>query len=381
MSFLDSLSYLIPQFRYSKFYARAKGAQDARLGLPPIVDLDAEARRLLETAGMLESHPHVGFAAWLLEKLQLPDQGLKAWLMSQQRYFLGYLSELRNLGEEFKESAVDALLRRDGKLKARYSQIKYRYEEAQAESNLFQRLYPDYPKERLLAPWMYWLIMAVVLIIEVPINLVALQLLGEGQALCLLVAIVIGLVIAVTAHWVGCAVNQPVKTPIDWCMLVVSVLVVVSAILGIAVIRHFYLVAQERPTMPWHGLFFVFVQLLTFAGGIHLARESSNTYRDLQDAEAALARKIKLCDDERSKLRSRLTTELEAYHRMIQELAAAYGNENRINKGSITQTVPEIRFGEWTDFADVDRDIPELPQARSRSRAAQSPETKGEVVQ
>lgn len=348
----ELLSLILVKCRYKIRFAIYKGALDRQDGLPSNEKLEAIASRLLSTNVLPAFKEHFPDAP-------LNKEDLIHWLKTRQKDLLGYLSELRNLGEELLCDVIRELHIQDVSLKTKYCIAKVRFLEAKNDLEMFEKQFPRYGRTREVAKWVYYLVVFLFVLGELPFNLVAMRLFGEAELLTIAVALVIGIVIAVTAHWIGGTSKQPIVTGIDKWMVGVSIMIVFAAIGGIAIIREVYLVNMgEKPNQAVTFAFVAF-QLLFFFVASYLSHASHNFRLELQECKHTLDLKLNTFLTKRKVLLKAKQNELSSSVDYLNELYSAYVTENRLAGGTKGTDTEFLFIKIPDDLSTIDEDNPE----------------------
>lgn len=339
--------------RYTTSFAHYKGKLDGRRSLPPSVPVDDIANRIHQNCVAVQQvQPDV--------PCDQPAHHVLDWLNLKQRYYLGYLSELRNLGEEIMCNEIANLYRLDSKLKSQWCDLELRRQDAQKDLEEFDRAFPNYPSRVSLLPWVYYLLLLFIGLAELPLNMAAFQLFGEAQLMTFAVAFALALIIPASAHWVGAVFKQPFRTRVDWGMIITTCLIVGLAILGIGLVREAYLHQVGEEVNRTVTFVFIGIQLALFVGGVIASYSAHDLKRDLKQR----VRKLKAFADQLSfkrKGRHKAVQEsIVRWQAFVNRLRAAYLRGNREAKGPLRQ-LGDIQLEIPGNVFNVDEDIPRLP--------------------
>lgn len=344
--FMELIGCIFPSRRYKENFARYKGGVDAKVGLPAIENPEIICLRIDQSSDV---------------KLPADCKESSDLISIKQRQFLGYSSELRNIGEQVLCKAIMELHKEDASLKSRQKSLEARLVEAKQEKDKFNELYPHYEGKRLLSPLAYYIIVTVCALGELPLNLVAFRLFGEAQFMTLLVAMVIAIIIPMIAHWIGAVLKQPYQTKIDNSILTVSVLIVLATIVSIGHVRERYLTMMgEKPDSVVTCAFFV-LQLLFFGIAIFLSYASHNIKQDIRDKIAHLNVSLKAIVSKRKTLRKQKKHDVDDTWAAINILLGAYLRENIIKGGSAKSMKQKIVLEIPEELAsnEIDNDGPD----------------------
>lgn len=351
IGFREYLSLLMPGRRYKNNYALYKGQSDAKVNCPPWRDCDRTADRLHAMDGLAKEYP------------DLPEtsSGLSVWLQKKQAYFLGYLAEIMSGGHEFLFWTLARLHKQDATIKARSCVLKAQLPELEEDLRLFKEIFPEYRSRRPIPPIISSLVITLLVIVELPLNIVAFRLFGENDLLTAAVALVIGIVISIVGHFIGVTFKRPSRSKVDLAVIALSIVVVVSTIIGVGKIRTIYLKSMGLTSDPAVELFFYVFQFFFFTASIFLSYNASDLYIELQEKKHALARAILNMGAQRKQIRNRLRGPVKSTWATIGELKASYTMENANSGGPLrtVSDVPTIILNIPDDFDVLDDDCPE----------------------
>lgn len=210
--------YYAPWSRYSNRYAQRRGRKDGAKNIPPpdgeeFADYEMELKNLAE-----ENIRRIG-GAWARE-----DRTLK-------REYSQALSE-------FEASKRDA-----GPAKGAYEQAAREHREATEEMG------KHYGKIQL-SPFAYMIIMAIIIVGEIPLNAVVFRIFGEAELMTYVISLVIAVGIPFGAHALGMLLRKkPFKQGVLTTESIFTILTMVMPLLGIMAVAYVRQKYFESPTV------------------------------------------------------------------------------------------------------------------------------------
>lgn len=215
------MSCVWPARRYTERFAKYKGMLDAKASLP-VQEGERQVVTRLAQAGFRKPGEY---------------RSILDWIRAGQRYMLGYASEIRNAAEQILAECAAKFLRVDKDLRSRQKDLEYRARDAETDLQRFNTLYPYYAAGRSLSLAAYYVVVAAIAIVELPLNVVAFDLFKEERLMTWMVALALAFAIPTVAHWVGAVLKQPWRTASDNRFLFLSIAVVVISLCMIAYLR------------------------------------------------------------------------------------------------------------------------------------------------
>lgn len=353
-SLRETLSLLRVMNRYKEGFAYHKGAQDAKRGLP-LAEREGEIARRIEAAYDSVRQVYPEFPC------ERSTQAIELWLTQKQRRYLGYLAELRDLGEELICNEVAGFYHTDGQLKSQWCNFECRRRDAQNDLEEFDRAFPSYTSRVSLVPWAYYLLLILIGLAELPLNLAAFQLFGEAQLMTAAVALALALIIPAAAHWIGAVIKQPFRTRVDRGMLIVTSLVVLIGILGIGLLREAYLRQMGEEVNHAITLVFIGIQLTLFVGGIIASYNAHDLRHDLEKQRDMLKIAVDNLRRKREAMRRALSASIDGWQAWLNRMRAAYVRGNR-EAGGAARELGKIELE--VPPLPLDEDIPQLTEPR-----------------
>jgi len=238
---------------------------------------------------------------------------LPPWESSEQPHFVRELKDVADgqiigLGEKWVR--VDRTLRQRWSLAAR-DVLLFRREEEEAEArygracDIYREVHQkDPPPVKSLRNIAYWILVAVLLIVEFPMNEVVFRLFGENEIFTAITTCAIALSLLVCAHDFGRRLKQwEFESRVDKALTVTALILPVLTVACVAYLRQIYLKqsTEEVSTIPSAALYGVFsiFNLIIFGAAVLAAYHSTphkaladvvRTWRELSHARRALSR-------------------------------------------------------------------------------------------
>jgi hypothetical protein len=171
------------------------------------------------------------------------------------------------------DNKLQRLIADERLLKERLTEAEKAHREAAGN---FARLNPDVPVSAVTnRVWAYWVVVAFLLMCEIPFNGTVFQVLREGQLFNYLISAGIGILILLAAHYAGVHLRQkPFADRASTVMFIVALIVPVLTVFVIASLRQYYLHARHLvdPIGERIAYFtFLFVNLLMFAVAFYMS--------------------------------------------------------------------------------------------------------------
>jgi hypothetical protein len=354
MSLSDFFGLLFPGSRLTVGFAKRRGRRDASDELPVWESAEAIAERLLSAGEVWVEYP----------KIPRTRNKLVEWIGLKQRQYLGYMSELRNVVEEALSDTMARIHREDARLKAQWISIKLRLMDAESDLDEFDELYPGYPRGRSVSMLFYLPFLVLVAVADVPFNMFAFRIFRENELFTIAVAIVVGTVIPVTAHWIGVCLRQPVRNQIDRALMSATFFFVFVAVLGIGIVREAYLKSENKHSDLSITVLFVTLQYLFFALATYLAKRAHDARDMITERIASYSRLCSQVRTRREKLRDEKFNEFKQDYSMANILLGKYAEAN-INAGGPCSRfrvpsvkVERVRENVKQELHEVDEDMP-----------------------
>lgn len=162
--------------------------------------------------------------------------------------------------------------------------------------NQFQELTDVHREEgfrhphRMFAPWLYWIILAIVGLAELPMNLTAFRILGEVDWIVFLIALGPSIVIPYLSHVIGTSIRQWSERESLWRGLVIGAIASASLVVGVASIGYLraswlaldLATGEHRPIDFQQALAVLGVNLLFLSMGVVAAYFAHDPDRELE---------------------------------------------------------------------------------------------------
>jgi hypothetical protein len=171
--------------------------------------------------------------------------------------------------------------KRDSVLKKRWCYFRVLHAYAKMDLEDFKKCFPNHHSHSHLHPRLYYFILMLIGLGEIPLNMVAFRLFGEAEVMSLAVALALALVVPASAHWVGAVLKQPYRTRVDKVMLIMTLVFVVLAILSIGLVREAYLRYVGGEVDRTVTFTFICIQLAMFSVGILASYATHDLHNNL----------------------------------------------------------------------------------------------------
>ncbi len=203
--------------------------------------------------------------------------------------------------------------------------------------------------------WVYILLATAIFLGEVPLNAMVFQIFGENQVMCWVMALIIGLCIPVSAHFVGIKLREH-GNGVSWTNMAkgfVLLAVVVAALYGLSIMRQNFLEANREAlgltsSLIASSFMFFWLNLAVFGAAIvisYLAHDPVPGYEQLRHEMRTLRKQVSKAEIRKVELlKAAAMRRVKAKDRAAEEHR---DNGNRINlmKGTYDQLLREGQ--EW----------------------------------
>ena len=328
---------------FSDEILREHAKADATSGIPTN-DSSAPSpfeRQLLHSAGMLVS----SIASTYKRALEQVDAKIKAERILIEAKRSNALESAESTYHLEQQAAENAFGLKDSHkqlelAEARYNEIYSRY-------NRTPVVY--------IPHWIYVILAVAIFLGEVPLNAMVFQIFGENQVMCWVMALIIGLCIPVSAHFVGIKLREH-GDGISWTNIAkgfVLIAIITAALYGLSIMRQTFLEANREalgltPALISSSFMFFWLNLAVFGAAIviaYLAHDPIPGYEQVRNEMRTLRKQVSKAEVKKVELLKQA-----AVRRVKTKDKAAEehrDNSNRINlmKGTYDQLLREGQ--EW----------------------------------
>lgn len=272
-----------------------------------------------------------------------------------------YIDELRHFVVEVSSNASEKDSHQETK-KTMMAHLEQEYREALNEYN---QIVGKYSAEFRFAgwsyinPWVYYLLLILIFVGEIPLNAIVFRLFGEAEVLNFAVAFGLGVLLVGVAHLVGVKLKYLERTPQDWGMIFAAlafVMVILIPLIGF--LRHFYLTrveGEEANRMVTYA--FIMIQYVIFWGAVLIAyaHHYPAERRKLENRRSRWLNAVVA----RQKEQARHHWEIQQFANSIDRLKDVYIGANLFYRDN-PQAVPLVFY--ITDFDDLIASLIQQPE-------------------
>ena len=182
--------------------------------------------------------------------------------------------------------------------------LKDTHKQLELAESRYNDIYTKYNRTPVvyIPHWVYIILATAIFLGEVPLNAMVFQIFGENQVMCWVMALIIGLCIPVSAHFIGIKLREH-GDGISWTNIAkgfVLLSVIVAALYGLSIMRQTFLEANKEPLGLTQSLIdssfmFFWLNLAVFGAAIviaYLAHDQIPGYEQLRHELRTLRKQV-----------------------------------------------------------------------------------------
>lgn len=303
---------------YSSDYLRKKGAEDGQLGIPGVSASEASPfeRELVHEASRLASI----IVSTYRRSLEVIDARIKA-----EREFLE--ARLTNAKE-----AQNDLLAIEKEAAENSFSLRHSHEHLEAVEKQYQAWAEKLGRSPVvyIPSWLYIIFAVMIFLGEVPINALVFQIFGENQVMTWIMALIIGLSVPLSAHFVGIKLREheggfSISNAIKAALVS---FILIAALYGLSLMRQTYLGEYKEQlgltqTLVESSFMFFWLNLAVFCTAVVVAYLAHDPMPGFHEACSATEKAAKVVEKrERERIKQLKKARLVCAHALDQANAA-----------------------------------------------------------
>lgn len=256
----------------------------------------------------------------------------------------GYLGEVQQIAEDHLKSIAHRWERMDEGLKSSVEKARNSLESAEKRLQELEERHTDMDRRGHLGAVAHWFLIALLFIVEFPLNLVAFQLFGENLVATALVTLGLAVTLLLCARYVGMYLKEPSRTPEQSCGIVIGTVMAFLVVIGVAVLREHVLAQEDIAGDRSITYAFVVIQILIFLVAVCTTYAAHDPLRDQRHRVAKSKHAVNESSNRRSKGFRQAQLEGESLRDRAQKLMAAYEGENLKSRGDGVTNLPDVKI-------------------------------------